>query len=99
MPWHNKLARDAGISEPDLLALRSHSPLSDPKLEALHQFTRLVVRERGKVSGAMTGVFFAAGWGAQQVLEVVLAVAIKTMSNYTNAIVQVPLDEVVKDEI
>ena len=50
MPWHNKLARDAGISEPDLLALRSHSPLSDPKLEALHQFTRLVVRERGKVS-------------------------------------------------
>lgn len=43
--------------------------------------------------------FAAAGWGEQQVLEVVMAVAIKTMSNYTNAIARVPLDAVVQNEV
>ena len=98
MPWHNKLARDAGLSGEDLLALRSGTPLADPKLEALHVFTRQVVRERGRVSQRMLGAFFDAGWEAQQVLEVILGVAIKTMSNYTNAIVRIPLDEIVRTE-
>jgi alkylhydroperoxidase family enzyme len=73
--------------------------LSHPKLEALHVFTRQVVCERGKVSERMTEAFFDAGWKPQQVLEIILGVSIKTMSNYTNAIVQVPLDEVVKNEL
>ena len=43
----------------------------------------------------MTAAFFDAGWDSQQVLEVVLGISIKIMSNYTNAIVQVPLDQIV----
>ena len=74
-------------------------PLSDPMHEALRIFTGQVVRERGKVSDAMTSAFLATGWQAQQVLEVILGVSIKVMSNYTNAIVHVPLDEIVEDEI
>ena len=46
----------------------------------------------------MTAAFLDAGWGPQQVLEVVLGVSIKIMSNYTNAIVRVPLDAAVMDE-
>lgn len=66
-------------------------------MSALAQFTRHVVRERGKVTETMLDEFYAAGRTSQEVLEVVLAVAIKTMSNYTNAIVHVPLDDVVKN--
>ncbi len=34
-----------------------------------------------------------AGYGQQQVLEVVLGVGIKTMSNYTNHIAHTPVEE------
>ncbi|MGI9239574.1 MAG: hypothetical protein ACR2RV_02165 [Verrucomicrobiales bacterium] len=61
----------------------------------MRAFTRQVVRDRGRVSEAMTTAFFDAGWDSQQVLEVVLGISIKIMSNYTNAIVQVPLDQIV----
>lgn len=98
MPWHQKLARDAGIAAADLEALRSGAPLSDPKLEALHRFTRVIVRERGKISAAVAADFISSGYDSRQILEVILGVAIKTMSNYTNAIARVPLDEAVRDE-
>ncbi|MEM7386194.1 MAG: hypothetical protein AAF514_14730 [Verrucomicrobiota bacterium] len=39
----------------------------------------------------MTG-FFSAGWEGKHLLEIILAIAIKTMSNYTNAEAEVPLD-------
>ena len=98
MPWHTRLARDAGLPDRDLAALRRGSALSDEKWEALRVFTRHVVRERGKVSKSMLDEFFAEGWSAHQVLEIILGVAIKTMSNYTNAIARVPLDDLVKEE-
>ena len=99
MPWHTKLARDAGVEESDLIALPAGLPLGDTKLEALSTFTRQMVRERGKVSERMLDNFTEAGCTSQQVLEVILAVAIKTMSNYTNATARVPLDDVVKGEV
>src|SRR3546814_12961349 len=65
---------------------------SDLKLEALHVFAGLVVRNRGWVSDADVDAFFAAGYTQRNVLEVVLGVATKVMSNYTNHIVHTPLD-------
>ncbi|MGF1588067.1 MAG: hypothetical protein ACFCU7_02295 [Pleurocapsa sp.] len=40
--------------------------------------------------------FYQVGYTPQQALEVVLGIAIKTMSNYTNSIAGTPLDDVVK---
>ena len=56
------------------------------------------MRKRGQVSNDVLSEFFAAGWAEQQVLEVILAISIKVMSSYTNAIVKVPLDRVVEGE-
>ncbi|SET43419.1 hypothetical protein SAMN04487962_109135 [Marinobacter segnicrescens] len=36
---------------------------------------------------------YDAGYGQQQVLEVILGVAQKTMSNYVNHIAETPIDE------
>ena len=70
--------------------------LPDPRLEALHRFTTTVVRERGFVPDADVGAFLAAGYTRRNVLEVVLGVATKVMSNYTNHIVHTPLDAFMK---
>jgi alkylhydroperoxidase family enzyme len=74
-------------------AIRNGRPIADKKLEALRRFTAAVVTSRGWPSDADTGAFLNAGYGRQQVLEVVLGVGIKTLSNYTNHIADTPLDQ------
>jgi alkylhydroperoxidase family enzyme len=51
------------------------------------------VTSRGWPSEADTAAFLQAGYGKQQVLEVVLGVGMKTLSNYTNHIADTPLDQ------
>lgn len=93
MPWHTLLAESSGLSADDVNALRQASPLSDPKQEALRMFARDMTRTRGSVEPAALQAFFGAGYSEQQALEVILGLAIKLMSNFTNAIAQTPLDE------
>ncbi|MEM8790550.1 MAG: carboxymuconolactone decarboxylase family protein [Pseudomonadota bacterium] len=96
VPWHTLLSQKAGMAPVDVEALRRGAALSDPKEEALRRFTQTVVRTRGNIAEADLEAFAAAGWGAEQALEVVLGVAIKTMSNYTNSIAATPLDKPVQ---
>ena len=92
-PWHTILAKKAGIAPSAIEALRSGAPLTDPKLEALRAFTRTLIANRGKASEAELQVFFFdAGYSDVQALEVILGLAIKLISNYTNSIAGTPLD-------
>lgn len=82
---HSVIARQM-VKVPDAVvdALRASTPLPDARLEALAVFARSVVRERGFVSSATLEAFLKAGFTHRQVLEVVLGVAMKTLSNYAN---------------
>lgn len=92
IPWHTVLAQKAGMEETGIDALRTGAPLTDPKLDALRTFTRTLIANRGKVSEAELQTFFDAGYSDVQALEVILGLAIKTISNYTNSIAGTPLD-------
>ena len=96
VPWHTLLAKKAGMAPGEIEALRSGAPLSDPKLQALSQFVRVLIANRGKASEADLRVLFDAGYTSQQALEVVLGLAIKLISNYTNSIAGTPLDKEVE---
>jgi len=96
MPWHTILAENAGLVADDVEALRNGATLSDPKQEALRLFVRALLRTSASVEPAALTAFFAAGYNEQSALEVVQGLAIKLMSNYTNAIAQTPLDEAAK---
>jgi uncharacterized peroxidase-related enzyme len=74
-------------------AVVSRHAIDDAKLEALRQFTASVVVTRGQPTQEATAAFLAAGYGRQQVLEVVLGVGIKTLSNYTNHMAHTPIDQ------
>ena len=93
IPWHTILAEQSGLSEDDVEALRNSIPLSDSKQEALRIFSRDLVRTQGSIEPNALQAFFDAGYGEQQALEVVLGIAVKTMSNYTNSIAQTKLDD------
>ena len=92
MAGHTALAKLQKMQPAVIDALRNGTEIPDPKLEALHRFTALVVRNRGWVSDADTDAFLAAGYSRLNVLEVILGVATKVMSNYTNHIAHTELD-------
>lgn len=96
VPWHTKLSQLAGMPPNEIEALRCGAELSNPKLEALRRFTQSLILNRGKIVEAELKAFFRAGYCAQQALEVILGIAVKTMSNYTNSIAGTPLDKAVE---
>lgn len=96
VPWHSLLARKVGMDAKSIEALRSGAPLPDYKLEALRTFARTLIANRGKVSQSELNVFFVAGYTEVQAMEVILGLAVKVMSNYTNSIAGTPLDKEVE---
>jgi alkylhydroperoxidase family enzyme len=92
MAGHTAHAKMQKMDPAVIDALRKGAAIPDPRLEALHRFAGLVVRNRGWVSDADTDAFLAAGYTQRNVLEVVLGVATKVMSNYTNHIAHTELD-------
>ena len=73
-------------------ALRNGQAMPTEKLQALHDFTLSVVRGRGNVSEQELSAFYAAGYGQKHVLEVILGLSQKVISNYVNRIAQTPVD-------
>jgi AhpD family alkylhydroperoxidase len=90
MTAHSWGARRQGMDDAILAALRDGAELPDMKLEALRIFTLAMLEKRGAVSDADKQAFFAAGYGPRQALEVILGLALKTMTNYTNALARTP---------
>lgn len=93
VPAHTGIAHMMKVPEEITEALRNETALPDDRLEALRTFTLAVVRKRGNVSKEDLQAFYEAGYEQQQVLEVILGVAQKTMSNYVNHIAETPIDE------
>ncbi len=92
VPAHTAIAGmmkvDASLSE----ALRNRTAMPTEKLQALHDFTLKVVRNRGHVTQEDLNTFYQAGYGERQVLEVILGLSQKVISNYTNHIANTPVD-------
>lgn len=92
VPAHTAIAHSMKVDPALTEALRNQEAMPTKKLQALHDFTLSVVRERGNVSDEEMNAFFAAGYGQQQVLEVILGLSQKVISNYVNHVAKTPVD-------
>ena len=86
--------KKSGLDADTLAALRAGETLPDARLEALASFTRHMHETRGLPTRAAVEAFRAAGYADRHVYEIILAQAVKTLSNYANHIQHTPLDEV-----
>ncbi|WP_148861136.1 carboxymuconolactone decarboxylase family protein [Marinobacter fonticola] len=93
VPAHTGIAKSMKVSDDIIDALRDETPLPSEKLEALRTFTLAVVRKRGEVNREDLDAFHAAGYEHRHVLEVVLGLSQKVLSNYINHIAETPIDE------
>ena len=92
VPAHTGIAKMMQVDDAITDALRNETPLGNPKLEALRNMTLIIVRNRGHVTPEELQTFYKAGYGERQVLEIILGLSQKVISNYTNHIAHTPVD-------
>ncbi|QXP62264.1 MULTISPECIES: carboxymuconolactone decarboxylase family protein [unclassified Polaribacter] len=92
VPAHTGIAKMMKVDDAIIEALRNETPLADEKLEALRTFTLIITRNRGHVSPEELSTFYAAGYTERSVLDIILGLSQKVISNYTNHIANTPVD-------
>jgi uncharacterized peroxidase-related enzyme len=94
MAAHSMIADKMSHVPADILeALRTGSSIPDAKLTALSAFTHILLEQRGNATTTELDDFKEAGYTERQVLEIILAIAVKTLSNYSNHIFQTEVDK------
>lgn len=93
VPAHAAIAKMMDVDESLTDALRNRKTMPTVKLQALHDMTLSILRNRGVVDQEEVSAFYAAGYGPKQLLEIVLGLAQKVMSNYVNHLADTPLDD------
>lgn len=89
---HSAISSMQNLPADVISAIRENRPIADAKLEALRNFVQAVTDKRGFVSEEEKTAFLEAGYTKQNILEVLLVIGMKTLSNYTNHIAETPLD-------
>ncbi len=94
MAAHSMIAdKMSGVPKDVLQAIREQQPIADAKLAALYAASREMVESRGQPSAAVVKAFLEAGYEERDLLYIVLAIAVKTLSNYSNHAFATQVDE------
>ena len=92
VPAHTGIAKSPKVDDSITEALRNKTPLPD-KLEVLRETTKAILLDRGNPDTAKLTAFFDAGYSKQQLLEIILILAQKVMSNYINHLADTSVDK------
>jgi alkylhydroperoxidase family enzyme len=90
---HSTIAKSVLQTPAEVVAaVRDNTPVPDAKLNALVTLARELVREPGYAKDKTIQKFLAAGYKKDQVMELLLGIALKTISNCVDHISPIPLD-------
>lgn len=89
---HTYYAKETDLGIKNIVALREGYRLTGRKLQALHKFAKALAQKRGRDSQREYETFLKAGYSHEQALEVIQGVAVKTLSNMTASLLNLPLD-------
>lgn len=91
---HSMLAdKISGVPADVLHAIRARQPVPDVRLAALATMAVEMVATHGQPSPAVVRAFLDAGYQERDLLYIVLAAAVKVLSNYTNQAFGTEVDE------
>lgn len=90
---HSTTAVMKGVPQDFIDAIRSDRSLTDERLDVLVSLVRSIVSSRGWPDAELVERFSDLGYSNQQYLELLLAVSLKTLSNYVNHAADTPVDQ------
>ena len=89
---HTAVGKMLGFTETQIVEIRRGRASFDTRLDALARFVREVAQERGHVSAQVTDAFLGAGWTQANLVDVIMIVGDKTISNYLHSVTKIPVD-------
>jgi len=95
---HATALKDLKVSPQCIQAVRNRDPLENQRLDALVALTREVVLERGFLAPKTRQKFMAAGFNEVALMEVLIGVALKVMSNYLDNLAPIAIDAAFRGE-
>lgn len=96
---HTVIGKMNGFTDEQILEIRKGTASFDSKLDALAKFTASVVTNRGKATEESKNNFFAAGYTEANLIDVVIVVGDKIISNYIHNLTEFEIDFPVADVI
>lgn len=89
---HTAIGKMVGFTEEQTLEIRKASISFNPKLNALVKLAKEIVTNKGEVSEEVKENFFNEGYTTENLVDVVMTVGDKIITNYLFAIAKVPID-------
>jgi uncharacterized peroxidase-related enzyme len=96
---HTVIGKMNGFTDEQIIELRKGSASFDPKLDALVKFTASIVENRGRATEESKQAFFDAGYNEANMIDVVIVVGDKIISNYIHNLTGFEIDFPIAPEI
>ena len=89
---HTMLGKMNGFTEDQIMEIRHGHATFDNKFDALARLTRSITQSRGHVDQSLVEAFFEAGWTKENLVDAIVIIGDKTVSNYLHSTTKVPVD-------
>lgn len=89
---HTVLGKMKGFTDAQIIELRGGAASFDPRLDALAKFVKGVTLQRGKPSETLTSSLLAAGYTKESVVDIIMMIGDKIITNYLHGVTKVPVD-------
>lgn len=89
---HTAVGKLVGFSDTQILEIRRGTAGFDPRLDALARFAHNVALQRGHADKTILQGFFDAGWNEGNLVDVMMAIGDKIISNYLHSTTEIPVD-------
>ncbi|SAL24142.1 alkylhydroperoxidase [Caballeronia udeis] len=89
---HTVIGKMNGFTDEQILEIRSGRVSFDAKFDALARLVTNITVNRGHADQALVDAFFAAGWTKGNLVDVIVVIGDKTVTNYLHGTTRVPVD-------
>jgi AhpD family alkylhydroperoxidase len=89
---HTVIGKMNGFTDEQVIEIRRGRASFDSRLDALARLTRSIASERGHADPALVQAFFDAGWTEGNLVDAIVVIGDKTVTNYLHGTTKVPVD-------
>lgn len=89
---HTVVSKLNGFTEEQTIEIRSGNASFDSKLDALVKLTKQLSEKREVGDEALVESFFKAGYSKQNLIDIIVLIGDRTISNILHAVTKVPIE-------
>jgi AhpD family alkylhydroperoxidase len=89
---HTVIGKMSGFTDEQILEIRSGKASFDAKFDALARLVKNITVNRGHADQNLVDAFFDAGWTKENLIDAIVVIGDKTVTNYLHGTTHVPVD-------